>query len=98
VRVADLKSAVALITDPANVTRMGLTGPEQRFAVNQNRVIKALRDDGAGKAEARELALKALEEVSGGAEIHASRGAQAAGGRGDATEEHWWVPREAVRF
>ena len=97
-RVADLKSAVALITDPANVTRMGLTGPEQRFAVNQNRVIKALREDGAGKAEARELALKALEEVKGGAEIRASRGAQAAGGRGETTNEEWWVPKDAVRF
>jgi hypothetical protein len=98
VRVADLKSAVALITDPANVARMGLTGPEQRFAVNQNRVIKALREDGAGKAEARELALKALEEVKGGAEIRASRGAQAAGGRGETTNEEWWVPKDAVRF
>lgn len=96
--MADLDDAVKLITDPANVTRMGRTGPEERFAVNQNRVQKALRDAGAGKAEARELALKALEKVKGGAEIHAGRGAQAAGGRGDATAEHWWVPAGAVRF
>jgi len=96
--MADLEDAVRLVTDPANVTRMGLTGPEQHFAVNQQRVIKALRDDGAGKAEARELALKALDEVKGGAEIRASRGAQAAGGRGATTNEHWWVPKDAVRF
>ena len=96
--MADLAEAVKQVTAPENVTRMRATGPEERFAVNQHRVIKALRDAGAGKAEARELALKALEEVSGGAEIHASRGARAAGGRGDATAEHWWVPREAVRF
>ncbi len=95
--MADLAEAVKQVTAPGNVTRMRATGPEERFAVNQHRVIKALRDAGAGKAEARELALKALEEVSGGAEIHASRGAPAVG-RGDATEEHWWVPREAVRF
>jgi hypothetical protein len=96
--VADLDDAVKLITNPSNVTRMGQTGPEERFAVNQNRVMRALRDAGAGKAEARELALKALEKVEGGAEVHASRGAPAVGGRGDATEEHWWVPKATVRF
>ena len=94
----ELADALKLVTDPANVSQMAATGPEERFEVNSSRVLRVLRENGAGKAEARELALKALEEVSGGAEIHASRGAQAAGGRGDATEEHWWVPREAVRF
>jgi hypothetical protein len=61
-------------------------------------VIKALRDQGAGKAEAHELALEALEKVSGGAEIRSPRGARVAGGRGDSTAEDWWVPRSAVRF
>ena len=96
--MADLDEAVKLVTDPANVTRMGKTGPEEQFSVKQNRVLKALREAGAGKAEARELALKALEKVEGGAEIHATRGAPAVGGRGEATEEHWWVPKGAVRF
>jgi hypothetical protein len=94
----DVDDAVKLITDPANSKRMGLTGPEEHFAVNQNRVVKALRDQGAGKAEARELALKALEQVGGDAEIRSSRGAQAVGGRGDANTEHWWVPKAAIRF
>jgi hypothetical protein len=96
--MAELDDAVKIITDPANVTRMGKTGPQEQFAVNQNRVMRALRNAGAGKAEARELALKALRKVDGGADVHASRGAQAAGGRGEATEEHWWVPKAAVRF
>ena len=96
--MSDLKQAVELVTDPANVTRMGVTGPEQQFAVNQNRVLKGLRNAGAGKAEARELALKALEEAGGGAEISASRGAAATGERGNAEAEHWWVPVSAVRF
>ena len=96
--MADLDQAVKLVTDPANVTRMGKTGPEEQFSVKQNRVLKALREAGAGKAEARELALKALEKVAGGAEIHATRGAPAVGSRGEATEEHWWVPKGAVRF
>jgi hypothetical protein len=95
--MAELDTAVKLVTDPANVTRMGKTGPVEQFAVKQNRVLRALRDAGAGKAEARELALMALEEVEGGAELHASRGTPAVG-RGDATEEHWWVPAAAVRF
>lgn len=96
--MADVDQAVALVTDPANVTRMGQTGPAEQFAVKQNRVLRALRDAGAGKAEARKLALKALEQVEGGAEVQAHRGAQPVGGRGDATEEHWWVPAAVVRF
>ncbi len=96
--MADVDQAVRLVTDPANVTRMGQTGPAEQFAVKQNRVLRALRGAGAGKAEARELALKALEQVEGGAELQAHRGAQPVGGRGDATEEHWWVPAAVVRF
>ena len=93
----EIKDAVALITDPAYVSPRHVGGEEQ-FAVNTKRVIRALRDQGAGKAEARELGLKALEEVGGGAEIRAVRGAQAAGGRGDSNTEDWWVPKAAVRF
>lgn len=95
--VPDLEDAVKLVTDPANVSRMGVTGPRQLFAVKQNRVLKTLRESGAGKAEARELALKALEKVGGSAEIRASRGAQA-GDRGEREVESWWVPAEAVRY
>lgn len=95
----DLDDAVKLVTDPANVARIHTPGPQERFAVNPVRVTRALREAGAGKAEARELALQALEKVDGGAEIHASRGAPPAGGRGgDSGTEHWWIPRSAVRF
>lgn len=96
--MAELDEAVQLITDPANVTELPRTGPERRFAVNQSRVMKALREGGAGKAEARELALEALAKVEGGAELRAIRGAPATGSRGDATAEDWWVPAGAVRF
>ena len=95
--MADLAQAVQLVSEPANVTRMGTTGPDERASVNQNRVLRALRDAGAGKAEARELALQALAEVNGGAEIQAGRGAKPTG-RGEAAIEHWWVPADAVRF
>jgi hypothetical protein len=96
--MAKLDDAVKLVTDPANVSRMGATGPQERFAVKSNRVLRALRDGGAGKAEARELALKALEKVGGGAEIQAGRGSQPTGGRGESEIESWWVPADAVRF
>jgi hypothetical protein len=95
--VPKLQDAVNLITDPANVTRLGATGPQERFAVNSNRVLRALRNDGAGKAEARELALEALTKVGGGAELRAARGTQP-GGRNERELEDWWVPKDAVRF
>jgi hypothetical protein len=94
----EIKDAVALVTDPANVSPKPAVAGEEQFAVNTKRVMKALRDQGAGKAEARELALKALEKAGGGAEIRAVRGAQIAGGRGDSNAEDWWVPKSAVRF
>ena len=45
--MADLARAVDLVTDQAYVTRMGTTGPHERFSVNQNRVLRALREAGA---------------------------------------------------
>lgn len=94
-QVAD---AVKLVTDPANVSRIRALGPEERFSVNQSRVMRGLRGGGAGKAEARERAFQALDEVGGAVEMHASRGMTARGGQGDASDELWWVPKSAVRF
>ena len=93
----EVDDAVKLVTDPANVSRTDAAGPEEHFSVNSKRVLRSLRNDGAGKAEARELALEALAKVGGGAELRAARGTQR-GGRGDAGLESWWVPRSAVRF
>ena len=42
--MADLAEAVRQVTTPGNLTRMRASGPEERFAVNQHRVIKALRE------------------------------------------------------
>jgi hypothetical protein len=98
VRVPDVDDAVKLVTDPAYVSRMAATGPQERCAVKHNRVLRALRDNGAGKAEARELALQAIEKVGGDAEVRASRGAPQTGDRSDSSVESWWVPTEAVRF
>jgi hypothetical protein len=95
--VPTVEDAAKLLTEPANVTRMRVSGPQQRFAVKQNRVLRALREDGAGKAEARELALQALEKLGGGVDEHTGRSPRA-GGRGGGGVEDWWVPAEAVRF
>ena len=94
----DVADAVKLVTDPSSVRRMHDPGPEEKFSVNQTRVMRGLRDAGAGKAEARELAFKALDEVGGAVEMHASRGMTARGGQGDAADEVWWIPKSAVRF
>jgi hypothetical protein len=94
----DLDDAVAAITNPANVSALGATGPQRQFAVKQNRVLRALRDAGAGKAEARELALKALEKVGGGVDTSLDRGGVQRSRQRDRTIESWWIPAEAVRF
>ena len=94
----EVADAVKLVTDPSNVSRLHAPGPEERFSVNQSRVIRGLRDAGAGKAEARELAFKALDEVGGAVDMRASRGMSARGGKGDAAGEVWWIPKSAVRF
>lgn len=93
----EVADAVKLVTDPANVSRIRTPGPDERFSVNQSRVMRGLRDGGAGKAEARELAFQALDKVGGAVEMHASRGTSARG-KGDAADELWWVPKSAVRF
>ena len=93
----EVADALELVTDPANASRMAAAGPEERFEVNSNRVLKLLREQGAGKAEARELALDALREAGGGAELRTSRGPQR-GNRGQVELETWWVPKRAVRF
>lgn len=96
--MADLKQAVELITDPANVAEINHPGEGRRFAVNQKKVLRGLRSAGAGKAEARELALKAIAEAGGGVEERTGRGGAVAGGRLDSSLEEWWVPFESVRF
>jgi hypothetical protein len=96
--VPDVEDAVKLVTDPANVSRSHGSGTQEVYAVKHTRVLKRLREDGAGKAEARELALQALEKVGGGAEVSAGRGNPQAGSRGEREVENWWVPADAVRY
>ena len=48
---------------------------ERRFTVKQKQVIARLREGGAGKAEARTLALQAVEKVGGEVTEGSHRGA-----------------------
>lgn len=90
--------AVKLVTEGSNVSDPMQLGSRQVREVKQNRVLAELKRAGAGKAEARELALQALDEVNGGVETHIQRGAMRAGGKGERTLETWWIPVDRVRW
>lgn len=96
--MAKLDDAVKLVTDGANVTDTMQLGSRQVREVKQSRVLAGLKRAGAGKAEARELALEALAKVDGGVETHIQRGAMRPGGKGERTLETWWIPADAVRW
>jgi Xaa-Pro aminopeptidase len=96
--MAKLDDAVKLVTDGANVSDTVQLGARQVREVKQARVLAGLKRAGAGKAEARELALEALEKVEGGVETHIQRGAMRPGGKGERTLETWWIPADAVRW
>ena len=63
--MASIDDAVEALTDPRNLSELGDSRDERRFAVKQKQVIARLREGGAGKAEARTLALQAVEKVGG---------------------------------
>lgn len=96
--MAKLDDAVKLVTDGSNVSDAVQLGVRQVREVKQNRVLAGLKRAGAGKAEARELALEALAKVEGGVETHIQRGAMRPGGKGERTLETWWIPADAVRW
>ena len=94
--MASIDDAVAALTDPRNLSELGDTSGERRFAVKQKQVIARLREAGAGKAEARTLALQAVEKVGGEVTEGAHRGAVTA--RHTDSVESWVIPLEAVRW
>ena len=93
--MASLDDALAALTDPRNLSELG-GGSERRFSVKQKQVIARLREAGAGKAEARTLALQALEKVGGEATEGSHRGDPMA--RHHDSVETWIVPLGAVRW
>ena len=95
--MASIDDAVAAITDSKNLSELGGgSGDERRFSVKQKQVIQRLREGGAGKAEARTLALQAVEKIGGEVTEGSHRGAPLARHTDD--PETWIIPLEAVRW
>ena len=94
--MASIDDAVAALTDHRNLSELGDSRDERRFSVKQKQVISRLRDAGAGKAEARTLALQAVEKVGG----EVVQGSQRGGPMERHTEsaETWVIPLDAVRW
>ncbi|MDX6581048.1 MAG: hypothetical protein QOI10_232 [Solirubrobacterales bacterium] len=92
----DVKDAIKVVTDPANLSSFGDSRRDVR-QVNEGKVVAALRELGAeGKADARNLAVQAIGELGGGVETRVEPGGQGAGTRPRVIET-WYVPAEAVR-
>ena len=94
--MASIDDAVQALTDPKNLSEIDGPGDERRFTVKQKQVIARLREGGAGKAEARSLALQAVEKVGGEVTEGSHRGAPMA--RHTDSVESWVIPLESVRW
>ena len=88
--------AIQVVTDPANLTRSDDSRSGFR-AVNQQRAVRALRDQGAGRAEARDLAIEAVRHIGGKVESRVQGGGQAGGRDDHRIAETWLVPIGEVR-
>ncbi len=94
----DVDDAIQLLTDPGNVTEAEVTRPRPLRTVKHDRVIAKLRKAGAGKAEARTLALQGLEKIDGEVVAHPRRGGNQRGVPGGSEVEDWMIPADAVRW
>lgn len=92
----ELRDAIEVVTDPANVIGSSDSHSDMR-RVNGKRALRALRDQGAGRAEARTLITDAVLELGGevGSEVqHAGR---AAGPDTSRSADTWSVPASKIR-
>jgi hypothetical protein len=90
----DADDAKRIVTDPANTIANDTHSSETQ--VNGKRAVAALRDLGAGKAEARELISETVRELGGrvDSEVPVSGGA----GHGSRKAvDLWFIPSDAVR-
>jgi hypothetical protein len=92
--MADAKDATRIVTDPANAVGNDTHNAESQ--VNGKKAVAALRDLGAGKAEARELISAAVRE-RGGRAASAVPGAGGAGHGSRKPVDLWFIPSSAVR-
>jgi len=95
--MADIDDAISVVTDGANLTAADDSHSGFR-AVNEKRAVRALRDRGAGRAEARELIREAVAEKLGGrVESQVQRAGRAAGPDATKPVEVFLVPTTAIR-
>jgi len=90
----EVKDATEIITHPANVIANDTHTDEAQ--VNGKKAVAALRDQGAGKAEARELISEAVRELGGRVDSEVPVGGGAGHGSRKAVDL-WFIPAEAVR-
>ena len=90
----DVKDATEIITHPANVIANDTHSGESQ--VNGKKAVAALRDQGAGKAEARELISEAVRELGGRVDSEVPVGGGAGHGSRKAVDL-WFIPGDAVR-
>ncbi len=93
----EIKDAIELISDPANVHVTDSHSGERKIKWNQ--IVKLLKSDGAKPADARRLVSEAVQEMGGRVESEVELG----GGRGGAMPDRkknkfvGFVPADKVR-
>ena len=92
----DLKDAIEVVTDPANVDGFSDTHSEVR-QVNTKKAVRALRAQGAGKGEARTLISDAVRDLGGRVEAEVQASGRAAGSDLKRATDVWYVPVEKIR-
>jgi hypothetical protein len=93
--VPDVKDAIKVVTDPANLSSFGDSRRAIRN-VNEHKAVAALRELGAGKADARNLAVQAIGELGGGVDTRVESVGPGGGGSRPRVIETWYVPADAV--
>lgn len=94
--MADAADAKRIVTDPANVAVADDSHSNER-RLNGKRAVSALRELGAGKAEARELISEAVRDLGGRVDSEVRMGGRAAGPDTRKAVDLWFVPADAVR-
>lgn len=93
--MATAEDAKRIVTDPANAVGNDTHTNERQL--NGKRAVAALRDLGAGKAEARELISEAVRELGGRVDSEIQTGGRAVGPDKRKAVDLWFLPAEAIR-
>ena len=86
--------AITLLTDPATPSSFGTGGMR---AIEADRVVAKLREDGASDLDARAAGLEALDQIGGRVERKMHTGGQRGGRSRTEPLEVWLVPAKAMR-